>query len=339
MDARIRFYKITQCGYYDHSNFQFGNIADILENLKTWISDKALNETQTYTVNAENNESNLLRTFCYSIDFLADEYLMTTWNENADVGGKLASVDGRGMTGNATVETAEPSDGFIPGYPAFFWIIPSRAIFATIQLNTRLNGHENLNAYLNGFLNARSQYVRFDEIDGENKVVGYGNSDDDCRRLQPKFSSTLYRQPGQIEFIRNNREAIRKLIKKDKFKLERPETTAFWQNIYRMITGQQTNNLCQIENKVSIELDMNPTAAELENIISQWETDSETYPVSDVGFILAGNPQPFWLRQSLASARFDLDVHFTAENVLVPTDRLLSELHRRQDIIFNIIRS
>jgi len=112
MDARIRFYKITQCGYYDHSDFKFGGIADIIDNVKTWITDKALNETQTYSVDPDNNESDILRTYCYSIISRSGEYLMTTWNENSDVDGKVASIDGLGITGQATNQGVFPVGNF-----------------------------------------------------------------------------------------------------------------------------------------------------------------------------------------------------------------------------------
>ena len=337
MEARIRFYRINSCGYYDHECYQFGDISDILENLREWIDGKALNETQTYSANQVDNESNILGTYCYSIVSNSNEYLMTTWNENADVNGRIASIDGCGITGQATIETVAPPDGFISGYPAFFWFIPDRDIFATIQFNTRLNGRKNLDAYLINFLKFRSQYVIYDENNGENKIVGYGTSVEDCRRLNPRFSSELCRQNGEIEFIRNNRESIRKLIKKDKFKLERPETTTYWQTICRMLMGQQISNRCVTENKVSIELDMTPSEEELEHIISQWETDVETYPRCDVGFNLSGYNQLFWLGQSIASEEFELNIHFISGDVLVPTDRLLEELQRKQGAILNIL--
>lgn len=337
MKARIRFYKITQCGYYEHSNFQFGNISDILDDLKSWIMDKALNETQTYSVDPENNESDLLRTFCYSLESKSGEYLITTWNENADVGGKIASIDSFGITGRAAVETAEISEGFIPGYPSFFWFIPSKNIFATIQFNTRLNGRKNLNLYLNEFLSTRSKYVIYDEVDGENRIAGYGLSGDNYRRLTPKFSSALYKQPGEIEFIKQNRESIRKFVKKDKLKLERNETTNRWQSLYRFFTGKAPTTSCSIEPKVAIELEMTPSENELENIISQWESDAETYPIGDVGFTLAGHPQPYWLRQSIASDEFELDIHYSGEEILVPSAKLLEELQRRRDTILAIV--
>ena len=339
MKARIRFYKITQCGYYEHSNFHFGNISEVLDNLKSWIAGKALNETQTYSVDPENNESNLLRTFCYSIDSKSGEYLITTWNENADVGGKIASIDSLGITGSATIETAEISEGFIPGYPSFFWFIPSKNIFATIQFNTRLNGRKNLDVYLNEFLSTRAKYVIYDEENGENKIVGYGESEENCFHLTPKFNSTLYKQPGEIEFIKQNRESIRKFIKKDKLKLERTETTNRWQTVYRFFTGQTPATSCSIEPKVSIELEMTPSENELENIISQWQSDIESYPIGDVGFTLVGHPQPYWLRQSIASDEFELDVHYSGQEILVPSDKLLEELQRRRNSILAIVHN
>ena len=339
MDARIRFYEITQCGYYDHGSFQFGGITDILENLKTWITDRPLNETQTYSIDPDNNESDLLRTFCYSVDSNSGEYLMTTWNENADVGGKQAAIDGRGITGSATIETAEPPEGYIPGYPAFFWFIPNRNIFATIQLNTRLNGRRNLNSYLQGFLEQRSKYVVFDETREEYKILGYGLSKDDYDvRLQPRFNSALKKQPGVIEYIRNNRASIRKMIKKDKFKTSRNENVTNWQAVCRIFMGRSVNTVLQNEHKVSIELEMTPTISELEDIIAQWEIDKQTYPSADVGFDFIRGTQTWWLGHSIASDSFDLDIHFTGENVLVPPARLLSELQRRRAIILNIIR-
>ena len=57
MDARIRFYRINKCGYYEKDTRRFGSIAEVLSDLKIWIRDKVLNETKTYSVDPTNNES------------------------------------------------------------------------------------------------------------------------------------------------------------------------------------------------------------------------------------------------------------------------------------------
>lgn len=119
-------------------------------------------------------QDDILRTYCYSIVDNSGEYLITTWNENADVNGKMASIDVRGMTGLASVEAVEPLPGYIPGYPAFFWFIPDRNIFATIQINTRMNGRKNLENFLFGFLAKHSKYVIYNkEADNIFNILGY----------------------------------------------------------------------------------------------------------------------------------------------------------------------
>lgn len=338
MDARIRFYKITQCGYYDHSNFQFGNIADILENVKVWITGKALNETQTYTVDPDNNESDILRTYCYSIASNSGEYLMTTWNENADVDGKMASMDEHGITGQAAVEAIAPPQGYVPGYPAFFWFLPSHNIFATIQLNTRLNGRKNLDSYLCGFLETRSKYVIFDEEAGNDfKILGYGLSADNFKQLQPRFISTLKKQPGVIDYIKSNCASIRKMIKKDKIEASRNESVTKWQALFRFFNGKANTSLIQSAAKFSIEIERTPSKNELNEIIAQWESDKQNYPFGDVGFNFIRDPQTRWLGHSIASDSFDLDVHYINKNILVDAQKLLSELQRQRDVILKII--
>ena len=339
MDTRIRFYKIQQCGYYEKDAFCFGSLPEILENLKEWIKDKTLSETQTYSVDPENNESDVLSTYCYSVTKKENDFLLITWNENADVDGKMASINILGKTGEASVETAEPSDGFMPGYPSFFWFIPKQNIFATIQFNTRLNGKKNLDHYLKCFLERQAKYVVYQEEDGNYNIVGYGNKGDYSQNRCPRFSSVLYREGGKIDYIRKNREAIRKFIKKDKLIHERAEHTESFQMIFDFFMGKGKRPTCTTENKLNIEIDYKPTEEELENIITKWKHDSELYPSSDVGFWITGHTQPFWLRQSLASDTFDLNVHFLHENVLVDPDDLLNELHRKQENIFKVLES
>lgn len=339
MDARIRFYKILQCGYYEKEDFCFGSLSEVLENLREWIKDKTLSETQTYSVDPNDNESDVLSTYCYSVTQKDNDFLLITWNQNADVDGKMASVNILEKTGEASVETAEPSDGFMPGYPSFFWFVPSKNIFATIQFNTSLNGKKNLDHYLKCFLERQAKYVVYHEEEGSYNIVGYGSKDDYRLSRYPRFSSVLYREKGKIDYIRKNREYIRKFIKKDKLIHERAEHIDSIQSLFDFFMGKGKRPTCATENKINIEIDYKPTEDELENIILKWQQDSALYPASDVGFWIEGNSQPFWLRQSLASDTFDLDVHFLDKNVLVKPDDLLNELHRKQDIIFNVLES
>ena len=333
MDARIRFYKINQCGYYEEREHRFGSIFEILDNLQGWIQGKVLNETQTYGVDPDDNENTILSTYCYSLVRRNRDFLLTTWNENSDVDGKIASVNVLGLTGEACVETTEPSAGFIPGYPSFFWFLPDRGMFATVQFKTRLNGKKNLDRYLRNFLSKYSKFVVHRVTGDAYQILGYGTEEIYSKRYIPQFVSNVYRQPGQTAYILNNRAAIRKIIKRDKLEYQRPEKRELWQSLFNFILGKDLGENCTTENKINLEIDYRPSQEELEDMIETWTQDYSPLSFSDVGFKME-NEQIYWLKQSSASDMFDLDVHFAGNGVLINPDNLLWKLQQRQDVIF-----
>lgn len=61
--AIIMFYKIDKAGYYAHNSKEpsFGNISEILVDLKSWAGSKELKQTKTYEANQD-------RYPCYLVD-------------------------------------------------------------------------------------------------------------------------------------------------------------------------------------------------------------------------------------------------------------------------------
>ena len=126
--------------------------------------------------------------------------------------------------------------------------------------------------------------------------------------------------------------------KRTKFRIKTPK--ALWDWLPKIISRElKQPDTAEIRSRCHVEIDYKPSEEELENIIAKWKHDSELYPSADVGFWINGNAQPFWLRQSLASDTFDLNVRFLHENVLVDPDDLLNELHRKQEIILKVLGS
>lgn len=338
MDARIRFYRIRQCGYYNRNIHCLGSVTEMMRDLKEWTNGKVLNQTRTYSVDPNNNESGLLDTYCYSVVERNNDFLLTTWNRIADVDGKVSSIDGQGYTGQASVETTEPPSGYIPGYPAFFWFIPEKDLFATIQFNTPLNGRKNLDCYLNHFLEKFSSSVIYSIEGGTNHILGYGTEEQYDIDLEPRFISSLFTQEGQIDYILANRESIRKIIKKDKLVYSRPGEDVLFQNILSFLHIYNNTTVPTTENNICITLEYNPSEKDLKDMIDRWKHESNENPSADIGFLMKGNSSHvFWLKESLASDVFGLDIRFLGQNVLVRPEDLLAELQAKQNRIFETV--
>ena len=118
-EVRITFYRILKCGYYQYAapSPEFGQITDILAQLKTWVSPGRNNISETKTYEIEDAD-NLYPTYCYDIQNHSGnaDYLITTWNETPSHAGQVASVKLDGKVGSADVSMTDIPENSIPGY-------------------------------------------------------------------------------------------------------------------------------------------------------------------------------------------------------------------------------
>lgn len=350
MEVRVKFFRVDRCGYYKwrSRHTAFGDLRSTLDDIAAWVQGKSISETSTYQPSDEQDD-NLLSTFCYSIRTNSShDYLLTTWNETASHDGTVASVKLTGTVENADIETSEIPDGYVPGYPAYFWFPHNVPGFATIQIGSRLNGHRNLKEYLQGFLEKFSQHVVVadkeddDEDDGDT-IIGYSptgeaNTIDSCR---PYFRSSEWRKNGNMEFIRNSRPEIRKMLRRDVLNFSYEESVSLWQRIWRNVSGGDSHPQLQGDHHLSFEVDFTPSEDDLNKIINQWEAErgdsGSSHKFQDIGFKLHGEQKVHWLSNSVASELFDLDVQFT-DGPLVGSETLLAKLSGKRRTILALLK-
>ncbi|BBL59937.1 hypothetical protein [Methylomonas koyamae] len=218
--VKIQFYKIAKCGYYKYgeSSPEFGNIADILNQLYEWVSgnDKSLNETCTYEL--EDGED-IYRTFCFDIkrNQQTGDFVLVTWNETPTNEGRVVTVNGLQPVGNAEVNFTDLPEGSIPGYATYFWFVPNSNVFAAIRFyHTLLIGKSNLEKYLREYCAKFTSYVVVEENHDGAEVFGYSFDGSDSKHLKADFKSFLYKKPGQIEALRSSCDTITKVIRKNR---------------------------------------------------------------------------------------------------------------------------
>ena len=272
-ETRVKFFDIDKCGYYKRrsSHPDFCSSPELLEDLVLWVADKSIAETATYTPSEEQDEATL-RTFCFDIREADGSYLLTTWNETPTLGGGVASVDLQGNIGNATIETAEVSTGFVPGYPSYFWFPNGTNHLVTVQIGNRLNGKANLCLYIEEYLKKYSCHAVLGEVEDDEgrfveKVIGYSESGEEAgigeKQVKPRFQASQLTTVGDLDFIRQYVGSIRKIIKKDRISLTVQEKLRWWQAATRIFRNDNQSLIGNEQHKIKIELEFTPTLEEL----------------------------------------------------------------------------
>lgn len=339
MECRVTSYKVVECGYYRYNanSPDFGGYAAIVPQLENWVMREGLNLGDTCTYNPVEGDD-ILRTFCFDIASRTSEsYLVTTWNETALINGKAATVDGHDRVGEATIHLTDIPENQIPGYPTYFWLLPSQGLLSTITFGSPLNGHPNFIKFMNGFLELFSNHVVCDSSIEPATVEGYVESGGPVDIVYyPRFKSILRRNATPIELIKKKRTRIRKTIRKTTLKPTMEETLSFWEKIYATMTGLSDKPL-NAETRVKYEIAFTPSAAELNGIVSQWKASDAQW--DDVGFEFQGEGNKvIWLSSSLVRSDFDLPIE-ADDAPIIRAEVLLQALEeRKSDILGTLIR-
>lgn len=319
-DVRIDFYSVRRCGYYKRgeSTPQFGGLDEVLLELRDWAFDgrKPLSETCTYEI-AEGDS--FLHTYCFDSKVAKNkDVFLVTWNETETLEGAMATVNGTDLAGQAKVRSTSVLPGHIPGYPTYFWFIPSSNAFATLRFSKqRANGHSALKRLISEFLAKCGSHAVYAKPNAESEIeiIGYRKGPKDkVIDVHPHFESKQKRFPGKLEYLRKNRSKVLKVIRKSTLTSESPDDRSLWQKLLGNM-GVVTEAGLKGELKVKSELPFIPSEQQMEEMIAQWDEDSGSKWI-DVGFKLRGEKDIKWLSHTAVKTIVSLDVVRDASGVI-----------------------
>lgn len=343
-ELTITKYKIDRCGYYKPyakgSPHLFGNIDGMLQSLLSWSTGKNLSETQTY----EGSEDQLA-TYLFDIYTHKSEYVICTWNESFAGNGQVLSVSPTELVGTKEVSGVDLPEGFIAGYPAYFWFRPLKNEFFTIQLAGALNGRINLNSYLQAYVkkfDSRHVVTTQDLADTQDEV---GEADADAllqgyrKKVGAKiytleeaagmFESSLVRKKGGTKSELNSKlKNIYKIVRKETIKTNIKTEEG---NIVRRLLGgigvkKVVDDYAVYDYKIKYEVDFHPSEKEFEQIINNWTPDPKS-KWDDIGFKLSGQNSIIWLSSSIDREKYDVNIVQTSEGI-VDLPSLIIELQK-----------
>ncbi len=338
-NVKIQFYRISRFGYYRYGQDEpeFGSVSELLGELSSWVRSNGKSLSQTCTYELEDGEDEY-RTFCFDLvnNSQTGDFVLVMWNETPTNEGRVVAVDGTQSVGNADVNFTDLPEGSIPGYATYFWFIPEYDVFASIRFHHSLIiGKKSLDRYLKEFTAKFTSFVVTEETEEGVEIVGYSNNDDETYNLAADFKSYLYRKPGQIEYIRQNIDSIKKIIRKNELNPQIVLHRELWQKILESLRIVPRENTLSEEVKIKYEIPFTPNEEEINEIIAEWEENHES-KWDDVGFKFESDAQIRWLSHSVAKDEYDLDV--TRDNdEIVEAESLLSALTESRTVILRLI--
>lgn len=346
MQARITFYKINRCGLYSRSNngrssqVKFLGTKELLADLSQWAIGKTLANTNVF----KNPQNQGFCTYLADIKSNADSSILVMWNQVPHTDSGVLS-----LPNNSTVGSIQQADAnsimadSIPGYPTYFWFIPSLNLFATICFSTIVNGRSAMENYIKQFMKLYSQHV-VKELDQQTNtlvVKGYSKDPTDPQetvfKYPPTFSSHLYPLPQGLDVLKNKAPEIKKITKKATAEYRTNISKNLFQQVLGLFTGIHRDPIASDVFTVKTELSIpnGLTAEEVQTLYDEWTSDVDSLHSLDYGFVI--DNEQLWFSHALAKWEGDLALSFTEQNSFGNIGALLSELERRKSTILSII--
>ena len=196
--------------------------------------------------------------------------------------------------------------------------------------------------YLNGYLERFSPWVELDG-DSENlfdlEIEGYGEGEEIDSMLKPRFQSTPVRLRGEIDYIRKNRERIRKIIRRDDYDGGVQRNPSLLRRMLKGFGLAEDMDLLE-DTRYQYELNLSPSRGELDRIIDYWNRKTTSEDASrwdDVGFAFTSESNVRWLSQSTPKETLEVNVRIRDE-VLMDGKSLMKALQEHRDSVLNRIR-
>ncbi|HDZ9327483.1 TPA: hypothetical protein RUZ39_001371 [Vibrio cholerae] len=200
-----------------------------------------------------------------------------------------------------------------------------------------MNGKKNLDKYFKEFISKFSDYVVLAENGkADFNVVGYSEKDgEDPINLHSQFKTVIVRKPGQIDYILEQKDHIRKITRHNRLSPKLAECQELWQKALKNLGLKKQRSLNSDVN-FSYEFSFTPSEAELKEMIAEWEKSHDS-KWDDIGFTLKGEQGPLWLSNSLARDKFDLDVNRIDEEI-VDAKSILEQLTEKRNLILGLLK-
>jgi hypothetical protein len=160
-------------------------------------------------------------------------------------------------------------------------------------------------------------------------TVQISDSDVSEKGLHPRFRTKTVRLPGKVDFIRQHRPHIYKVIRKSELDGQSVANTPV-SLVQALLESLGIRDAPDPEDPIRsrYEINFQPNEQQLEAMIEGWQQNGEESGWNDVGFKISGDSKIHWLSHSVSRYEEELEVERDNDEV-VDSESLL---HRLDDM-------
>lgn len=337
MQAKITFYDIKRCGFYEYGSGKhlFGNITDVLKDLHQWVQGASLDETKVH-----DSIGSILGTYVAALESAKQNksYFLVLWNQVPSTEAGILSLKTDSIVGQkqTLIENAIEQDS-IPGYPTCFWFIPSQNCFASIVFEKGLTGKKALEVYLSNFLRHCSQYVTVEQSEDGEEIIYFVDPNDENNQTSrnPYFMSKVFHKVTKKQFFKQRLDKIRKILFRTHFNVSQKVPYEDYQKLLKMFGCSLPSNVVEKQLSYQVEMSIDEKGVDFEKLYKEWEKKSDLLNV-DYGFKLTGDSTSYWFSGTIAKGEFELSGLSLSDLVENPR-KLLIELEKQRSEILKVL--
>jgi hypothetical protein len=333
LEAKIKYFDIKKCGYYlrGSDRSEFSGLNDTLLKLSEWARDgRDFENTKTYESDPDNDLRNTY--FCnWHQNQVNGDSVLVLWNEVPNDNGVVYGMNPMDRPGGTSMlKTGFGTTRAIPGFPSYFWFIPEKNVFATIRFNHSVQGKNNLDHFLNGFLANKSPYRVVNET---GTVIGFsanGQQTDRSAKTHSKFHAIGRKQEELEAELLTNLHKIRRIVKRETLQYTVEDDRRVVERVFSGLLGN-TPAFTQART-ITHELQFEPTERQLRQIINNYAELNSTSSIRNAGFVY-NDGRKVMLSGTSVSFSVQIATQREENQILTPQSLLTAITSQRPDLL------
>lgn len=318
---RLGLYHVRGKAFYDDFSEIFTDLADMV------ADSKNIYETVMFEPKPESDDSNI---YCYDVA-KSNNLLFVLWNDVPSIDGQTLAIDGSKKPGQGDVKKSNYPEGYLPGFPKYFWILPENKQILSVHFDFNRPGTKDFKKYVKGFLTKFSRKAEIIEADDGSKNIFYRDDKGKRHCIFPQFELGRAKRKSQLEQIRTNRSRIQTIIQQETLTFNKKTDEDFLLSVLKKLGIATVTNFTQTPVRYKNAINVCPNKEELDTIIENWQSGDAP---EKIGFKLQGSDETFWLDSYLLKGEIQLDIEWNEFGV-IPAKSLLAALDKHQTTILS----